>query len=125
MVSKKTCLVVDDSALARTQMQIILSEHRRLDTEFAEDAEAAIMLTKSKTFDIIFLDVMMPGMDGYQACKLIKTEPLAKNTVVVMLTSKNSPFDRLHGASVGCNKYLTKPVTADQIQEVLQNYGII
>ena len=77
------------------------------------------------SFDIIFLDVMLPEMDGYQACKLMKAYPTCQTTPIVMLTSKNSPFSKLHGALVGCDNYLTKPVNAEVISRTLALYSII
>jgi len=120
----KTCLIVDDSQLVRTQMEILLQEFQ-VATEFAEDAETALRMVRSRQYDIIFLDVMLPEMDGYQACKLIKSDPATKKTPVVMLTSKRSPFNRMHGALVGCDRYLTKPVDATKVHTVLQRYAVL
>lgn len=122
----KKCLVVDDSQLVRAQMELILNEYASsLDVEFAEDAETALQRVKVQRFDIIFLDVMLPEMDGYKACKLIKADPDTSATPVVMLTSKKSPFNRMHGALVGCDKYLTKPVDAEKVNETLARYNLI
>ena len=122
--SGKTCLVVDDSQLVRTQMEMILGEHP-LAIKFAEDAETALKIVQQQTFDIIFLDVMLPEMNGYKACKLLKADPNTSATPVVMLTSKKSPFNRMHGALVGCDKYLTKPVDANKVQQVLKQYDVV
>lgn len=121
----KHCLVVDDSQLVRAQMELILNEYPSLGVEFAEDAETALQRVKQKRFDLIFLDVMLPEMDGYKACKLLKADPATSATPVVMLTSKKSPFNRMHGALVGCDKYLTKPVDADKVSETLERYNLI
>lgn len=122
----KRCLVVDDSKLVRAQMELILNDYASsLDVEFAEDAETALQRIKEQYFNIIFLDVMLPEMDGYKACKLIKADPATSATPVVMLTSKRSPFNRMHGALVGCDKYLTKPVDAEKVSETLVRYNII
>ncbi len=120
----KMCLVVDDSQLVRTQMEMLLQEHQ-LATEFAEDAETALRMIRGKCYDIIFLDVILPEMDGYKACKLIKADPATKKTPVVMLTSKRSPFNKMHGALVGCDRYLTKPIEPDKVHKVLQQYAIL
>jgi CheY-like chemotaxis protein len=124
--SAKKCLVVDDSQLVRAQMELILNEYASsLHVEFAADAETALQRVKVQRFDIIFLDVMLPEMDGYKACKLLKADPATSTTPVVMLTSKKSPFNRMHGALVGCDKYLTKPVDAEKVNETLVRYNII
>jgi twitching motility two-component system response regulator PilG len=73
-------------------------------------------------YDIIFLDVILPGADGYQVCKHIKKNPLLKQTPVVMLTSKASPFDRVRGSLAGCDTYLTKPVDYQEFKQVLEKY---
>ena len=75
-----------------------------------------------KHYDIIFLDVVLPGMDGYQVCKNIKRNPVIKHTPVVMLTSKSSPFDKVRGSMAGCNAYLTKPVDYDKFHHVLDQF---
>lgn len=120
----KTCLVVDDSELMRTQMELILKEYG-LGVTLAEDAEKAIQIIKENPFDLIFLDVILPEMDGYKACKQLKSDPKTKKTPVVMLTSKRSPFNKMHGALVGCDRYLTKPVDTDKVRQVLEQYSLI
>lgn len=122
--ARKSCLVVDDSQLVRTQMELLLKEYP-LNVYFAEDAETALKIVKQRSFDIIFLDVMLPEMNGYKACKILKADPKTGTTPVVMLTSKKSPFNKMHGALVGCDKYLTKPVDAKKVQQVLKQYDVI
>jgi CheY-like chemotaxis protein len=123
-VPAKTCLIVDDSQLVRTQMEMLLQGYQ-LGTECAEDAETALRMVRSKQYDLIFLDVILPEMDGYKACKLIKADTTTRTTPVVMLTSKRSPFNRMHGALVGCDRYLTKPVDPAKVHAVLQQYALI
>lgn len=64
----------------------------------------------------------MPGVDGYQVCKLIKSKRAASKTAVIMLTSKGSPFDRIRGAMAGCDAYLTKPVDEDKLLESIVKF---
>lgn len=123
-IPPKTCLVVDDSELMRTQIKLLLDEHR-LGVEFAPDAETALKMVLGKRYDLIFLDVMLPEMDGYKACKLLKSNPMTRATPVVMLTSKRSPFNKMHGALVGCDRYLTKPVDPGKVRDVLVQYALI
>lgn len=124
LVPKKSCLVIDDSETARTQMGIILDQYT-LKVKYAMDAESALEIIKSEVFDIIFLDIMLPNMDGYKACQILKADPQTKVTPVVMLTSKSSPFDKMHGSLVGCDRYLIKPVDANQVYQVLKQYAIL
>ena len=118
------CLVIDDSHLMRAQMELLLEEYG-IAAEFAVDAESGLLLAKHNAYELIFLDVMLPEMDGYKACKLLKAHDRTKNTPVVMLTSKSSPFNRMHGALVGCDRYLTKPVNPHKVEKTLRHYGLI
>jgi twitching motility two-component system response regulator PilG len=80
-------------------------------------------LTGSKEYTCVFLDVVLPGIDGYQVCKLIKSNKQAvKRTAVVMLTSRSSPFDKLRGSLAGCDEYLTKPVDENRLLEVIAKF---
>jgi twitching motility two-component system response regulator PilG len=74
--------------------------------------------------DLVFLDVMLPGADGYQICKTIKKNRLKNSVPVVMLTSKSSPFDRVKGSLAGCDSYLTKPVEFRKLVEVLEKFRV-
>lgn len=114
-------LVVDDSLAVRRQMQIefqLLGDH----LEVAASAEDAMKAIESKRYDIIFLDVVMPGMDGYAACKKIKKNKLNANTPVVMLTSRSSSFDKFKGALAGCDAYLVKPINHNEFESVYEKY---
>ncbi len=102
-------LIVDDSLTVRTQLQSAL-DRIGIKSELAENGETALKAMQLKRFDIIFLDVIMPGMDGYALCRQIKSAPATRATPVVMLTSRSSPFDRARGALAGCDTYLTKPI---------------
>ncbi|MFW2374455.1 MAG: response regulator [Gammaproteobacteria bacterium] len=112
-------LVVDDSFSVRKFMECKLPELSAVPivVEFAESGEAAMDKIKRQSFDLVFLDVVMPGIDGYQVCKWIKSE---QPTYVVMLTSKKSPFDKVRGSMSGCNAYITKPPKDDRLQKVLE-----
>lgn len=114
-------LVVDDSLPVRKQIEIEL-KLLGVAADFAETGEAAFTMLDSNTYDIIFLDVVLPGVDGYKICKTIKKNKVKKATPVIMLTSKSSPFDRIRGTFAGCNTYLTKPVSHDSFQKVVKHY---
>ena len=102
-------LVVDDSATVRRLMELTLAPIG-IDLEFTDNGEDAVALTRARGYDIVFLDVMLPGIDGYRVCKAIKADKRTKNTPVVMLTSMNSAFDKVRGIMAGTNVYLTKPL---------------
>ena len=115
-------LVVDDNATVRKFMQSRLAPYG-FHTDFAETGEEAVGLTGAKEYTCVFLDVVLPGIDGYQVCKLIKSNKQAvKRTAVVMLTGRTSPFDKLRGSLAGCDEYLTKPVDENRLLEVVAKF---
>lgn len=109
-------LVVDDSLTVRVQLSAFL-ERIGLRTSQASTAEEAEGELRRRPFDIIFLDVVMPGRDGYAFCRELRRNPSTTGLIIVMLTSRSAPFDRARGALAGCDLYLTKPV---QMTEVFQ-----
>lgn len=119
----RRALVVDDSPTVRKQLEIELKASN-IFVDSAETGELGLDLAERNAYDIIFLDVVLPGADGYQVCKTIKKNPATKLTPVVMLTSKSSPFDRVRGSLAGCDTYLTKPVDYEKFKQVLEEYKV-
>jgi twitching motility two-component system response regulator PilG len=117
----RRALVVDDSPTVRKQLELELGASN-IHVDSAETGETGLDLMERNYYDIIFLDVVLPGADGYQVCKHIKKNPQLKQTPVVMLTSKSSPFDRVRGSLAGCDTYLTKPVDYQEFKHVLEKY---
>jgi twitching motility two-component system response regulator PilG len=120
-VNHIAALVVDDSLPVRIQMKKAL-RHIAGRVDFAETGEAAEKLIRDNTYDIVFLDVILPGVDGYDICKMIKKDPQKRKTPVIMLTSNSSPADRIKGKMAGCDTYLIKPVNQDIFKEVIHEY---
>ena len=116
-----SALVVDDSLPVRIQMKKAL-HNIASKTDFAESGEEAKKLLADNTYDIVFLDVILPGVDGYDICKLIKQDTEKGSTPVIMLTSNSSPADRVKGKLAGCDTYLIKPVNPDIFKEVICEY---
>lgn len=114
-------LVVDDNVTVREFMKSKLASFN-FNVDYAENGEEAIGLTGQKYYTCIFLDVIMPGIDGYQVCKLIKSKRVTPKTAVIMLTSKDSPFDKIRGSMSGCDAYLTKPVDEEKLLETIVKY---
>jgi twitching motility two-component system response regulator PilG len=115
-------LVVDDSAPMRKQIELELGL-LGIVADCAESGEQAYaLLTNGTTYDLIFLDVLLPGIDGYKVCKTIKKDRLRKHTPVIMLTGKGSMFDHVRGKLAGCDTYLTKPVARQRFQDVVKQY---
>lgn len=117
--SEVKALVVDDSLPVRIQMDKALKPYANVD--FAVTGEEAYLLIDRNEYDIIFLDVVLPGVDGYEVCKVIK-EGKAKSTPVIMLTGNSSPADRIKGKLAGCDTYLIKPVGEAVFQEIVSQY---
>ena len=114
-------LVVDDSLPVRKQIELELKLFG-IQVDAVERGEQAFALLDRNSFDLIFLDVVLPGIDGYQICKAIKKNKAMKKTPVIMLTGKSSPFDRVKGALSGCDTYLTKPVKQASFHKVVKKY---
>lgn len=111
-------LVVDDSTTLQRLMDLVLRP-LGVDIEFAGHGDDAIALALVKSYDVIFLDVMLPGADGYQVCKVIKRDPRARHVPVIMLTSKDSAFDKVRGIMAGTDVYLTKPIKRSDLLAAL------
>ena len=103
-------LIVDDSLTVREQLCSVLGRAGIL-SEQADSAESAMIQLGNNSYDIVFLDVVMPGADGYEVCRSIKKNAYTRSMPVLMLTSRSSPFDRARGALAGCDSYLVKPIT--------------
>lgn len=117
----ESVLVVDDSATVRAFMKAKLAPFR-FDVDYAADGETAIDMAQAKPYTCIFLDIMMPGIDGYQVCKRIKGSAATRNTAVVMLTSKSGAFDKFRGNWAGCDAYLGKPVSEDELLATIAKF---
>jgi two-component system, cell cycle response regulator len=121
MLKDLRVLVIDDSETVRKQLEIALGD-QGIDVQTAETGELGLHMLSTCQFDLIFLDVVLPGADGYQICKTIKKTKSKQRIPVVMLTSKSSPFDRVKGSLAGCDTYLTKPVELRRLVEILQKH---
>lgn len=117
----ESVLVVDDSATVRAFMRAKLAPFR-FDVDYAENGEKAIDMAQAKHYTCIFLDILMPGMDGYQVCKRIKGSSATRETAVVMLSSKSSAFDKFRGSWAGCDAYLGKPVAEDDLLTTIARF---
>jgi CheY-like chemotaxis protein len=116
-------LAVDDSPLMRTFLQNKLQPYG-IQPEFASSGEEALFKISKQHFDMIFLDVMLPGMDGYDVCKMIKKNKDNSLMKVVMLTSKDKTFDKIRGTMAGCDGYLTKPVDELKLRSIIERHTV-
>ena len=107
-------MVIDDSNTIRRSAEIFLLQGGAT-VILAEDGFDALAKIADHLPDVVFVDIMMPRLDGYQTCALIKKNPRFAATPVVMLSSKDGLFDRARGRMVGSSEYLTKPFTKDSL----------
>jgi len=117
----ESVLVVDDSATVRAFMRAKLTPFR-FDVDFASNGETAIDMAQGKKYTCIFLDIMMPGIDGYEVCKRIKASAATKDAAVVLLSSKSSAIDKFRGNWAGCDAYLSKPVSEDELLATIARF---
>ncbi|GIX21958.1 MAG: protein PilG [Gammaproteobacteria bacterium] len=114
-------MVIDDSKTIRRTAESLLKKAGCEVITAADGFEALAKITETKP-DIIFVDILMPRLDGYQTCALIKNNSAFKNTPVIMLSSKDSIFDRARGRIVGSEQYLTKPFTKDDLLGAIKQH---
>jgi twitching motility two-component system response regulator PilG len=117
-------MVIDDSNTIRRSAEIFL-KNSGCSVILAEDGFDALAKISNEHPDIIFVDIMMPRLDGYQTCSLIKRNARYKSTPVIMLSSKDGLFDRARGRMVGSDQYLTKPFTQETLLDAVQTYAAI
>ncbi len=114
-------LVVDDSkTIRRTAETLLKKEGFTIIT--AEDGFEALAKIADHRPDIIFVDIMMPRLDGYQTCALIKNNAEFRSTPVIMLSSKDGLFDKAKGRIVGSDQYVTKPFSKSELLEAIENH---
>lgn len=114
-------MVIDDSSTIRRSAEIFLGQVG-YKVVLAEDGFDALAKINDSHPDLIFCDILMPRLDGYQTCALIKKSAKFRDTPVIMLSSKDGLFDRARGAMVGSDEYLTKPFTKDSLLRTVRNY---
>ena len=114
-------MVIDDSNTIRRSAEIFLNQ-AGCQVILAEDGFDALAKITEHLPDVVFVDIMMPRLDGYQTCSLIKKNTRFSATPVVMLSSKDGLFDKARGRMVGSNEYLTKPFTKDTLLTEVQRH---
>lgn len=116
-------MIIDDSNTIRKSADMFLKSSG-YEVILAEDGFEAISKIVDNRPDIIFLDIVMPRLDGYQTCMLIKRNPVYQSIPVIMLSSKDGIFDRAKGRIAGSNEYLTKPFTAEGLLGIIRKYAV-
>jgi twitching motility two-component system response regulator PilG len=114
-------MVIDDSKTIRRTAESLLKK-AGCEVTTATDGFEALALVADHHPDVIFVDIMMPRLDGYQTCALIKHNDVYKSIPVIMLSSKDGLFDRARGRIVGSEEYLTKPFTKDELLGAIRRH---
>jgi twitching motility two-component system response regulator PilG len=112
-------MVIDDSRTIRKSAETMLGREG-CEVLTADDGFEALSLIHKHHPDLIFVDIMMPRLDGYQTCAIIKNNDRFRDTPVIMLTSKDGLFDKARGRIVGSDHYLTKPFTKDELLDAVR-----
>jgi twitching motility two-component system response regulator PilG len=114
-------LVIDDSNTIRRSAEIFLKQGGH-EVVLAEDGFDALAKLSDYQPDLVFCDILMPRLDGYQTCAIIKRNPQFSSVPVIMLSSKDGLFDKARGRMVGSQDYLTKPFTKDQLLQAVRQH---
>ena len=114
-------LIIDDSNTIRRSAEMFLRQ-AGYEVLLAQDGFEALAMISDHRPRVIFVDIMMPRLDGYQTCALIKQNTLLKSTPVIMLSSKDGAFDRARGRLAGSDLYLTKPFTKENLIRAVVDY---
>jgi twitching motility two-component system response regulator PilG len=117
-------MVIDDSNTIRRSAEIFLNQVG-CEVILALDGFDALSKITDHMPDVVFVDIMMPRLDGYQTCSLIKRNSKYRTTPVIMLSSKDGLFDRARGRMVGSDEYLTKPFTKDTLLTAVREHALV
>lgn len=114
-------MIIDDSKTIRRTAETLLSK-AGCTVISAENGFEALPIIRVEHPDLIFIDIMMPRLDGYQTCSLVKSNDQYKNIPIIMLSSKDGLFDRAKGRVVGAEEYLTKPFTREDLLSAIRTH---
>ena len=117
-------LIVDDVSKNIQMLGNILS-HKKYQIAYAQNGEQALDICNHQTFDLILLDIMMPGLDGYQVCERLKSNPKTKEIPIIFLTAKTDMDSIIKGFEIGGNDYITKPFNAAELIARVNNHLLI
>ncbi len=115
MSSEYTCLVVEDSPMMRQLLVFALSRVKNLKVTEADDGVDGLRKLAGNKFDLILTDINMPIMDGLKLVKRVRSDPMHKETPIIIITTEGSTEDRQRALQLGANAYITKPIQAPQV----------
>ena len=119
-MKRKKILIVDDSNTILLMKRMMLS--KEYDVVTARDGVDAVSKATSQTPDLVLMDVMMPNMDGFQACRILKNQELTRNIPVIMVTTRGEEPNIETGYQSGCNDYVTKPINNLELLSKVRNF---
>jgi len=112
-------LLVDDSNTALLMGETVFKQHTSCQAVTARDGQEAVQKALAEKPDLILLDIVMPKMDGFEACQEMRKHESLKNVPIIMVTSRGEPANVANGYRCGCNAYLTKPINARELLEIV------
>lgn len=116
---KKSIVIIEDDENIANGEKLILQEMFNCRIHVAKTGEEGFKFVKKLRPMLVVLDLMLPGMSGFDVCKRIREDPQIKNTKIVMVTAKNQPIDEMKGIEVGADDYIMKPFEADELKHVV------
>ncbi len=119
MKNRHILIVEDEESLLK--LESILLSSRGYRVTGVKDGLAALQALANDSFDLVLLDIMMPGIDGFEVCRRIRENPQTRELPVVMLTAKKSAVDQTRGIELGANAYITKPFKSIKIMDVIES----
>jgi two-component system cell cycle response regulator DivK len=121
MTSEKTILIIEDNELNRRLLEAVLKPHGyRLLT--AKDGETGVALAQAERPDLILMDVLLPGIDGYEATRQLRAEPETRHIVIIALTASTAPAEQERALTAGCDGYITKPIDTRAFPQQIRQF---
>ena len=120
-MGQKKILLVDDSAVALMATKMIVRRSGKYDLLQASDGEEAVAMAIAEHPDLIVMDVVMPKMGGFEACRALRQEEATKEIPIIMVTTRGEPENVETGYASGCNDYVTKPINAMELMEKVES----
>ncbi len=119
-MAKKTVLLVDDSNVSLMTGELVLRKIGQFEIRKARDGEEAVEMATTEPPDLIMLDVVMPKMSGFDACRALRSHPATQSIPILMATTRGEAHNIEEGFAAGCNDYVTKPLNHTEVAEKLR-----
>jgi CheY-like chemotaxis protein len=115
-------LIVDDSTTTLLMEEMLIKKYTKFDVVLAHDGQEAVAKALSEHPSLILMDVVMPRMDGFAACRAMRREPKLEKVPIILVTSRGEPENIESGFESGCNDYLTKPIESQELIQMVNGY---